>query len=89
LSRSWRPENEGDRYAQGSRGECAGYLWLFAKEFTVLILIAFVIAAPLAWIAMDWWLQGFVYKIPISPASFFLAILCTLVVAAITVSYDS
>lgn len=64
-------------------------LWLFGKEFVLLILVAFVAAAPLAWLAMDRWLEGFVYRIDVSPLSFVLAIGCTIVIAAITVSYHS
>ncbi len=64
-------------------------LWLFGKEFAILIVVAFVAAAPLAWLAMDRWLQAFVYKIDISPLSFVLSITFTMVVAAITVSYHS
>jgi ABC-type antimicrobial peptide transport system permease subunit len=64
-------------------------LWLFAKEFAVLIAIAFVMATPLAWTAMNQWLQSFVYRVDVSPWTFVLAILCTLVIAAITVSYHS
>jgi ABC-type antimicrobial peptide transport system permease subunit len=49
----------------------------------------FSFAAPLAWVIMNGWLQGFVYKIDVSPLSFVLAIGGTMVVAAITVSYHS
>ncbi|HZY79056.1 MAG TPA: ABC transporter permease [Cyclobacteriaceae bacterium] len=64
-------------------------LWLFAKEFALLISIAFVIATPLAWMIMSDWLQGFVYKIDMSPMSFILAIVFTMIIAAITVSYHA
>jgi putative ABC transport system permease protein len=64
-------------------------LWLFAREFALLIGIAFITATPLAWVAMNRWLQGFVYRVDISPWTFMLAIVCTLAVAAITVSYHS
>lgn len=64
-------------------------LWLFGKEFVVLIAIAFVVAAPLAWMVMDKWLEDFVYRIDVSPFSFLLSVVCTIVIAAITVSYHS
>jgi TRAP-type C4-dicarboxylate transport system permease small subunit len=62
---------------------------LFTKEFFVLILVAFAVAAPLAWYAMKGWLQNFENRIPIGPGSFLLAILFSLVVAGITVVYRS
>jgi ABC-type antimicrobial peptide transport system permease subunit len=62
---------------------------LFAKEFFVLILVAFAVAAPLAWYTMKNWLQNFENQITIGPGSFLLAILFSLVVAGITVVYRS
>ena len=62
---------------------------LFTKEFFVLIVIAFVLAAPLAWYAMQAWLQNFEYRDPMGPGSFFIAILFSLLIAGITVIYRS
>jgi predicted permease len=64
-------------------------LWLFGKEFAQLIVVAFVLAAPVAWWIMTKWLQGFEYKIDFGPGIFAISMLATLIVAAITVSFQS
>jgi ABC-type antimicrobial peptide transport system permease subunit len=64
-------------------------VYLFSKEFTWLILISFLIAAPVAWYAMNNWLENFAYRIDIEWSVFMVAILSAFVIAAFTVSYKS
>jgi hypothetical protein len=62
---------------------------LFTKEFFILIGIAFLLAAPLAWYAMHTWLQDFENRLPLGAGSFITAILFSLLIAGITVAYRS
>jgi len=61
-------------------------LFLLFKDFTVLILIGFLIASPLAYFVMDNWLQDFAYKTNISIVTILLSGLVVLSVALATVS---
>ncbi len=60
---------------------------LFSKEFVKLIVIAFVIAAPLTWYFMHEWLNGFAYRTSIQWTDFMIGIAATLTIALSTVSY--
>ena len=62
---------------------------LFAKEFLLLIAIAFVIAAPVAWYVMNNWLDNFAYRIHIDAFTFVVAILVSFVIAAITIGHQA
>jgi len=64
-------------------------MMLFSKEFIKLIVIAFVMAAPLAWYFMHRWLENFAYRIDIRWPAFLIAVGATLAIALLTVSYRS
>ncbi|MBF8963935.1 ABC transporter permease [Pontibacter sp. FD36] len=59
---------------------------LFSREFVKLVLIAFVLAAPIAWYLMSEWLQDFTYRISIGYIPFLMAGAATLIIALITMS---
>jgi len=64
-------------------------VYLFSKEFTILIGVSFLIAAPVAWYVMNNWLQDFKYRISIGIGVFVIAIIFSVVIAWITVGYKS
>jgi putative ABC transport system permease protein len=64
-------------------------LTMLNVDFVKWVVIAFVIACPIAWYAMDNWLENFVYKIELSWWIFALTGIATLCIAVITVSWQS
>ncbi len=67
----------------------AGIILLIARQFLVLVGIALLIAAPLAWWAGNSWLQNFAYRIDIQWWIFAVAGAMALLVALATVSYHA
>jgi putative ABC transport system permease protein len=62
---------------------------MLSKDFLFLVLIAAVLAFPLAWWAMNRWLQDFEYRIGISVWVFVIAGMAALLIALITVSFQA
>jgi len=62
---------------------------MMSAEFVRLVLIAFVIAVPVAYYGMSKWLEGFAYKISIGWFVFVMAGLVALAIALITISFES
>ena len=62
---------------------------LLSKDFLKLILIAFIIASPIAWWAMNKWLSGFPYRTAIYWWVFAGAGLAAILIALLTVSFQA
>jgi putative ABC transport system permease protein len=66
-----------------------GITSLLSKDFLILVGIAALIAFPIAWFAMDKWLQDYAYRISISWWVFVLAGSAAMLIALITVSFQA
>jgi putative ABC transport system permease protein len=66
-----------------------GIVLLLSKEFVKLVVIALLIASPLAWYAMSSWLEDFAYSIELEWWIFALAGAVAVVIAICTVSFQS
>ncbi|WP_343690683.1 ABC transporter permease [Chitinophaga sp.] len=64
-------------------------LYLFSKEFTILIAVAFLVAAPVGYYCMNQWLQGYYYHTEIGWGIFVLAIVMSILIAWVTVGYKA
>ncbi|RRA99981.1 ABC transporter permease [Larkinella rosea] len=64
-------------------------LWLFGREFGKLVLLGFLVAAPLGGWLMNNWLRGYEYRVALSWWIFALTVLLTGGITFLTVSYES
>lgn len=62
---------------------------LFSKEFMTLVVVANVVAWPLAYFALRAWLQGFAYRLEVEVTTFVVAALVSVLIALLTISYQS
>jgi len=62
---------------------------LLSKEFLRLVLIALIIASPIAWFAMHHWLQDFAYRTPIAWWVFPLAAAMAVLITFLTVGFHA
>ena len=62
---------------------------LLSKDFIKLVIIAFIIASPVAWYIMHNWLQDFAYRINISWWIFIAAGLLAVIIALATISFQA
>jgi putative ABC transport system permease protein len=62
---------------------------LLSKDFVRLVIVAFIVATPVAWYVMHHWLQDFAYRITISPWLFVIAGLLAVFIALATISFQA
>ena len=82
-----RTKEIGVRKAMGA--DTSQVVLLLLWQFTIPVLVATAIAIPLGVLAMGWWLNGFTYHVQLSAGTFVLAAVAGLVIAWLTVSYQS
>jgi putative ABC transport system permease protein len=66
-----------------------GIVVLLSKEFGKLIFVSFVIALPVAWYGVTWWLTGYSYKTNIGVWVYVMAGVIIAVIAIATMSFQS
>ncbi len=66
----------------------ANLLILLSKDFVILVIIALLIASPIALYFVNQWLQGFAYRVPIRGCIFLLSGLSAILVALLTISFQ-
>jgi hypothetical protein len=64
-------------------------VWLFGREFGMLLIMGFVVAAPVGWLLMNGWLSGYVYRIQLGWWVFALTLLVTCLITIVTIGYES
>ena len=62
---------------------------LLLWQFTLPVLVATALAVPAGFLAMRWWLSGFVYRVPLTAWTFVLAAAAAVAIAWLTVSWQS
>ena len=82
-----RTKEIGVRKAMGA--DTIDVVLLLLWQFTLPVLAATAIAIPAGFVAMDWWLRGFVYHAPLSAWTFVLAGVAVVLIAWVTVSWQS
>lgn len=70
-------------------GSASQILLIFGKEFSYLILIAFLLAAPVGWVLMSNWLSNYTYKIEMNIWMYALELSVISVIVLLTVGYRS
>ena len=67
-----------------------GVVLMLSKDFTKMILIAFALAVPVAWLVMEkWWLQNFAFRINVNLWIILISGISVLAISWLTVSFQS
>ncbi len=82
-----RTKEIGVRKAMGA--DTRQVVLLLLWQFTIPVLVATAIAIPVGVFALDWWLHGFAYHVPLSAWTFLLAAVTAVLIAWLTVSWQS
>ncbi len=70
-------------------GNIVQILWIFGKEFSRLVIIAFALSVPIGWLLMSKWLSGYTYPIDLSVWIFVVEFAIIFMIAMLTVGYQS
>ena|SRR6516225_9137552 len=82
---SQRTKEIGIRKVLGA--SAANIVYLLSREFTLLIMIAFILSVPISYYIMKDWLQQYAYRISLGVSVFLLAIICSILVAWMAVGH--
>jgi putative ABC transport system permease protein len=82
-----RKKEIGIRKVLGS--SVSGIVLLLSKDFSRLVMIAFLVVVPLAWYAMNQWLAGFAYQVEVNPLVYLGAGAIVLAIAFLSVFYQA
>ena len=87
LTTTQRTKEIGIRKVLGA--SVTGIVLLLSKDFIKLVLLAIIIASPVAWYIMHLWLQDFAYRVDISWWIFALAGLLSLIIALLVIGFQT
>jgi putative ABC transport system permease protein len=87
FSAEQRTKEIGIRKVMGA--SVASIVALLSKDFLKLVVIAIVIACPLAWYFMSQWLQNFAYRTPLTAVVFLMTALIAVFIAFFTISFQA
>lgn len=82
-----RTKEIGIRKVLGS--SVGGIIALFMKEILVVIVVAGIIACPIAWLIMDGWLNDYAYRIPLTEVPFIIAVGVLTLITAVLIALQT